>query len=633
MALSGSLNTNGYSGRYLEFSWSATQDTAKNQSKITWSLYGRGEASSGYYKAAPITVVIDGKTVLNITNRFELWNGTKVGSGTTTITHKTDGTRTFKVEVKAAIYSGSVNCTGSKTFTLDSIPIKALMVSAPDFYDDENPKITFENLIGSRASALAVCISLGGANPVDDIAYRAVGINDTQYTFNLTNAERNILRAATTGGNSRTVRFYIRTTIDGKNYTHYLARTFTIRTTQPKLNPTIKDVGSVSTSLTGNADTIIKYYNYLEINTGAAAVNGATLTSVKVVCGDKTLNAASGNLSYVESGTFTITATDNRGNTTTQIVNKTMINYFKPTLKAKMGVLNAAGSGTLDISGTFFNGSFGKVSNVLTVKYRYKEDGGTYTSWSTLTTTKSGNNYSVSKDISGLDYKKAYIFEVMVTDKICDGSNNPAIGSGEIKIKSIPVADWSKEDFNFNVPINMDGDTVLRRSGNNTVLAANGGHVYIRPSGDSDTTGEVRISSTGAIITSGDLTINGNQKAGAQTLLWVKSSNWYMLDTHKIELTENKRITNQFTGYIVIWSYYNSGTMYNACINFTYVPKLACNHNGDGRITLPLAMDTGVFGSKTLFITDDGTKTTIKGIAGNGNSPNNNWVIWKIYGY
>ena len=624
MALSGSLNTSGYSGRYLEFSWSATQDTSKNQSKITWSLYGRGEGGAGYYKAAPITVVIDGKTVLNKTDRFELWNGTKVGSGTTTITHKTDGTRDFKVEVKAAIYSGSVNCTGSKTFTLDSIPVKALMVSAPDFYDDENPKITFENLIGSRASALAVCISLTGA--AADIPYRTVGINDTQYTFNLTNDERKTLRAATTGGNSRTVRFYIRTTIDGVDYYHYLARTFTIRTTQPKLNPTIKDIGSVSTSLTGNADTIIKYYNYLEIDTGAAAVNGATLTSVKVVCGDKTLNAASGNLSYVESGTFIITATDNRGNTTTQTVNKTMIDYFKPTLKAKMGVLNAAGSGTLDISGTFFNGSFGKVSNVLTVKYRYKEDGGTYTSWSTLTTTKSGNNYSVSKDISGLDYKKAYIFEVMVSDKICDGSNNPAIGSGEIKIKSIPVADWSKEDFNFNVPVAMDGDIVLRRSNNNTVLAANGGAVYIRPNGDTTTTGEIRVGNDGAISTSGSLTINGSQQVGVQNLLHTLDTAKYMIDTHSVKLSGSYRITNMVNGYILVWSYYSNEIMYAENINYTYIPKYVVNLHS-GKITVPVHMDTGTHGSKTLYITDDGSITTIKGHTKNGTSPNNQWVL------
>ena len=36
MALSGSFNTTAYSGRYLTFSWTATQNVAANTSTISW---------------------------------------------------------------------------------------------------------------------------------------------------------------------------------------------------------------------------------------------------------------------------------------------------------------------------------------------------------------------------------------------------------------------------------------------------------------------------------------------------------------------------------------------------------------------------------------------------------------------
>lgn len=59
-----------------------------------------------------------------------------------------------------------------------------------------------------------------------------------------------------------------------------------------------------------------------------------------------------------------------------------------------------------EVKGTdnYFNGSFGKVANTLTVQYRYKTQGENYGSWTTVTATKSGNTYSATASISGLNY-------------------------------------------------------------------------------------------------------------------------------------------------------------------------------------------------------------------------------------
>lgn len=119
MALSGSVSTSTYEGRGLTLSWSAKQDTSKNQSTISWSLKPFG-GSSSWYSTGPIKVTIDGTVVYNYTGRTNMYL-TWSTSGSLTLDHASDGSKSFKVSVEAAIYTFAVNCTGSKSFTLDKI--------------------------------------------------------------------------------------------------------------------------------------------------------------------------------------------------------------------------------------------------------------------------------------------------------------------------------------------------------------------------------------------------------------------------------------------------------------------------------------------------------------------------------
>ena len=120
MAKSGTLNSSKYGDRYLKFTWERTSyNASKKQTTIKWTLKGAG--GSGYYKAGNFLVKIDGDTVYSTSqdSRIELWNGTTVKTGTKTITHASNGTKSFKVYIEAGIYTYTVNCDGEKTFTLD----------------------------------------------------------------------------------------------------------------------------------------------------------------------------------------------------------------------------------------------------------------------------------------------------------------------------------------------------------------------------------------------------------------------------------------------------------------------------------------------------------------------------------
>lgn len=213
---------------------------------------------------------------------------------------------------------------------------------------------------------------------------------------------------------------------------------------KPTLSPTVADSNTATTALTGDSSKFIKYYSNASAATGAAARNSSTLKSQKIVCGAKSLTTASGTISAVESGFFTFSATDSRGYTTTQTINKTLIEYVKLTCSMEAGAPTTAGVATLKISGNYFNGSFGKVANTLTVQYRYKTQGGSYGSWTTVTATKSGNTYSATASISGLNYLNTYVFQVRAIDKLA------TVNSNEQTRKTTPVFDWSKDDFNIN---------------------------------------------------------------------------------------------------------------------------------------------------------------------------------------
>lgn len=124
MALSGTVNSSGYEGRYVKLTWSATQSIANNTSTISWSLTGAGTGQAGWYMAGGFYVKIAGQVVCNWSTdtRIKLYNGTGVASGSLTVSHSNDGTKSFSVEIQAGIYTYARNCSGSGNFTLNTIP-------------------------------------------------------------------------------------------------------------------------------------------------------------------------------------------------------------------------------------------------------------------------------------------------------------------------------------------------------------------------------------------------------------------------------------------------------------------------------------------------------------------------------
>ena len=462
MALSGSI-TCSTSSSFLgaTIRWSAKQDIATNTSKVTVSLY--------YYIKDPSTVtgamVGAGTLALDATTRsysnvYITGSGnTQVASLTMNLSHDSAGNCGFRITATGA-------ATANKYFYLDQILRTASITAAPDFDDEDNPSISYSNPAGENVEALEACIADDVKGDVI-VAYRAIPKTDITYTFNLTTAERNALRAKVSSGNSVDVRFYIRTTIGGTQYLHYLKKTFTIVGYAPTITPIVEDGDDQTYALTGDRNKFVKYYSDAIYSVGSAAHKGATITSTKVVCGAKSNTSETGSLDNVESATFVFSATDSRGNSVSQTVKKTLIEYVKLTCNLTAIAPTTSGVASFTVKGNYFNSSFGSQTNVLTYVYRHKQDGGNWGNWTAITATPTykNNTYTITQSVSGLDYTLSHTFQVRVADKLM------TVESKTYTVKTLPVFDWSGEDFEFNVPVTFN-DKIY--AGTNNMYYLNG---------------------------------------------------------------------------------------------------------------------------------------------------------------
>ena len=132
MASSGSITTGQKEGRSITLSWTlSSQNIEKNTSTIAWTLKGSGGTSTSWVMAGGFKAVINGTTVYSSSadSRIKLYNGTTVASGSLTIAHNSDGTKSFSLSCEAGVYTYAVSVSASGTHTLNTIP-RASSVSA-----------------------------------------------------------------------------------------------------------------------------------------------------------------------------------------------------------------------------------------------------------------------------------------------------------------------------------------------------------------------------------------------------------------------------------------------------------------------------------------------------------------------
>lgn len=433
MATSGSFNTSGYDGRYLTLSWSVqSQSTENNSSTISWTLKGAGSAGSSWYRAGNFKVVINGVTVYSSSTRIQLYNGTVVASGTLQISHNSDGTKTFSASAQAGIYTVAVNCTGSGTFTLPTISRYATVTGATNFTDVQNPSVSFSNPAGSK---LQFKIEAGGN--VSLITRDNVSNASSPYTFTLTEAERNSLRALCPNSNTLSVRFTVGTYNSSGTVANwsYVDKTMTITNANPTISgAAYADTNSATIAITGDNQKIIQNNSIVQLTfTSLAALKYATLKKIQVTINGvpvaQNLSGSSASNVTISFGKINVSSdinaeivlTDSRDNTTAMSVSIDVEAWSKPSAIITCARINNYEDDTqlnvnADISS--LNGN-----NVATIQYQYKQaDGST---WSSLTTIQDEVTTTFS-----IDNTEEWNVRVIVADLLGSATYNLTVERG-----------------------------------------------------------------------------------------------------------------------------------------------------------------------------------------------------------
>ena len=411
MAASGSFNTSAYSGRYLTFSWTETsQSITNNETTLHWTLKGAG-GDSTWYMSGPFKVVIDGLTVYNSSTRRQLGNGTLVAEGNITLGHNSNGTKSFVAKVEAAIYTYAVNCTGSKSFTLDTIPRKSSLTASNGTLG------TAQTLTISRASNSFIHTITYKCGSASGTIINHDGRTDISWTPPLSLASQN------TTGTSVSVTLTLQT----------FSGTTSLGTTTKNITCSIPASVKPSCSLTledttGWDDTYgspVQGLSNIKVTINTTLAHGSPIASYSATANGGKFTQASFSTGILKaSGSSPVSATvkDKRGRTGSASYTMNVQAYTKPTV-SKLTVARCNQDGTANEQGEYIKATFSATITSLnsknTAAYKLKYKKSTETSYTTVTLTTLANKYTITDHayIFAATSDSSYDIEVEATDR------------------------------------------------------------------------------------------------------------------------------------------------------------------------------------------------------------------------
>ena len=391
MALSGSVNTSSYDGRYYQFSWTATQSAANNRSTISWELKALGGDDS-WYAERTLKLVAAGSTLYSKTDRVERYTGT-IKTGSFYIDHATDGTASFSVSLQVAVYVSSVNCTASKTFTLNKIA-RASSLTASNGTLGTAQTLTITRQDSSFKHKITyVCGDVSG--------YAAGSSSDFTTETSISWTPPLSLAAQNTTGTSVSVTLYLKTYDSSGTQIGQVTKTITC-SIPSSVKPTVSITISDPTGYLSTYGGYVQGKSKIKVEISASGSQSSTIKAYKTTANGKTYTGASVITDVVaSSGTLTIstTVTDSRGRTATASKTITALAYAIPNL-SKVSIKRCDSDGTSNNSGAYmlltFTSAVSSLSNKNTATYTVQYKKSTEDAYTEETLTNYENNYAVS---------------------------------------------------------------------------------------------------------------------------------------------------------------------------------------------------------------------------------------------
>nr|DAI86232.1 MAG TPA: protein of unknown function DUF859 [Caudoviricetes sp.] len=597
MALSGSVATNaGEYSRYYRLNWTATQSITNNTSTISWTLNAAG--GTGWVAERTVYVNIDGASVYSKSNYVERYPGV-VASGTKTLTHNSDGTRSFNISIGAAVYYTSVTCTGVGSPTLDTIA-RASDLSVADGTLGVAQTITADRKSSDFTHTLTwKCGSYSGT-----IATKSPA---TSWSFT---PELKLAEGAPNGTN-----VYCEFTLTTNNGNAAIGSTKkSVWLAIP--SSVIPTCGMSLSDAKGYKDTYggyIQGQSILHVVINGSGIFGSSISSYSASANgtryiSQTFDTAP--LKTAGSNTITVGVKDSRGRSASASATITVIPYSVPNI-VSFSVNRCNADGTENDRGVYakvtYQYSVTNLSNknTFTASLNYKKT--TDSQWTSVTITPTESIYNVSgSNIIAADDAHSYDISLVVTDSFTSISQSTALSTGyclyhvRASGKGITWGGVAEDDgFNVKIPAHFHNglreDITVAESGDCNNLTT-GGNYYINSNG-----ANIPVAVNGWLIVKsfGDksncyqefVTCQGERyqrwrtdgtwsawtRDYGQKLLW--EGNSYMGNSQSATLAED--VSSQKNGIVLVFARFVSNTS-NPVDEFSchFVPKMAVSLEG-----------------------------------------------------
>lgn len=401
------------------------------------------------------------------------------------IPHNDDGTKSislsFSVKDGANQDYTCGNASGSGTMTLTNIPRASSISSITSSVNiGSTCSIGISKKVSSYTSTLEYQIS--GSSTWTSIASKWNPNTNLSQTYDWT-VPTSVYNSMSSTETQKTITIRLTTYNGSTAVGSQSSSSFTAKATgTPSISSySVVDTNTTTTNLTSDSSKMVNGISNMKVTVNAAGVNGTTIT--KITCNGTTMSLSNGTgtLTYNNCTTtsFAIVVTDSRNATKSQTIDisSKKINYVA--LTANMSATKdqpTSASAIISVKGDFSATAFATgVTNTLTASFQYRLAGtsNAFTS-GTFNITYSGNTYTATKTITGLDYTKDYEVKIAVNDKLKSFNKTITLKKG------VPVFYWDKDSVYLK-----SGNPILDYTKPTTQCAqykdASGNEVYPNP--------------------------------------------------------------------------------------------------------------------------------------------------------
>lgn len=503
----------GTSARYLEFEMRfVSYDAVSNRATFDWTLTSAGSAAAEAVNEVSVRIEFWDDDALvedfygevrdrtlyelkrEVTDVFPAIKGSV--SGTTSLLANTSGVLAFNVILKYNDTSYS-NLAKYAYGGFKGNANRYIFLSAINsFNDEQNPTITYKNPMGDEVEYITLQMSVYDTTQV--IGTRDIPKTGTSYVVELTDGERTLIRKAASNlaTNSLRIKFTLSAKIGKDTLTSTTTQNCVIIDADPLIDATVTRGETSSSALTGDTETLIRYYSSAVYTFEPVPVKNATIIDQQVVNGSQWSTALTGTFEKVDSNVFSFYAKDSRQNITLFTITKPFVEYVQLTCALEIDAPKTDGELDFTIFGSYWGKNFGVADNTLSVQYRYQVNDEAWGDWVTVTPTiyDYSDEYSVDVHLTGLDYRKMYTFQARAIDKLY------TVESNHYSTKTRPIFEWDENSFQFNVPVTFSDGKYIDSPLNGLVNAMS--KTYNLPT--TVTPGENYVSAEGSAVICGN---------------------------------------------------------------------------------------------------------------------------------